>query len=90
MEEPCDRVKYLMKIGGFKNLDEYGAWLREPLDDWDEPDWGEAALREVGCIEEGEDNDPAILAAMDSYEDAYLQEKEDRLIRTHGLKVAEE
>lgn len=61
--------------------------LREPLDDWDEPDWGESALCEMGCIDEDEDDDPAILEYMNDYEAAYLQEKEDRLIRKYSGDV---
>ncbi|WP_263353550.1 hypothetical protein [Acidicapsa acidisoli] len=47
----------------------------EQLDDWDEPDWGELALREMGCFEEGsgDDDDPAVLAYMDEYADDWLE-----------------
>jgi DNA-binding XRE family transcriptional regulator len=76
-----------MEVGGFKTIDEYSAWFREPLDDWEEPDWAESAFREMGCFDEDEDDDPAILEYMTSYEDAYLQEKEDQLIQEHSGDV---
>jgi hypothetical protein len=88
--EPCDHVKYLMRIGDFKTFDEFSAWQREPLDDWEEPDWAESAFREMGCFDEDEDDDPAILEYMTAYEEAYLQEKEDRLIRDYRARQARE
>jgi DNA-binding XRE family transcriptional regulator len=81
MEGPCAEVRFLMEVGGFKTSEEYGAWLRVPLDDWDEPDWIEIAQRETDCFEE--DADPNILPAMQERADMYLQEKEDRLIRDY-------
>jgi hypothetical protein len=90
MEEIHPHVQYLMKVGGFTTIDQYMVWLREPLVDWEEPEWGEAALRELGCLEEDEDDDSAILAYMDDYEAAYLQEKEDRLIRKYVARQAGE
>lgn len=81
--EIAPKVLRLMKIGGFATFDEYMDWTRTPLDDWDEPDWGELALREMGCFESGfsDDNDPGVLEDMQEYAEWYLQEKEDRLIR---------
>jgi len=81
--EPCDQVKYLMRIGGFATFDEYMEWYRLPLDDWEEPDWQEIALREMGCFESGsgDDDDPEVLAYMQRYAESYVEEKESRLIR---------
>ena len=86
--EPCDHVKYLMRIGGFADMEEYGAWLRAPMDDWDDPDWLEGALREIHWFDEGycDDDDPGVLEYMNNYAEAWLEEKENRLIRRYDAE----
>jgi hypothetical protein len=90
MEDLHPHVQYLMKVGGFKTYEDYSVWCREPLDDWDEPDWAELALREMGGFDSDsdDDNDPDLLASMNEYADMYLQEKEDRLIRAAAVTPA--